>query len=261
MTREEYLRHVGYWLGDLPWGMRQNLLAEIRTHLDELPADTDLRAQLGPPETYAKDLRAAADLERRRGVVAFLRARRPRNLILTVVVLTMIGLAIGSVAWIDSYQPLAWANATQEPLDSQPSSGQPGVTVVFRKGRPYLYGIVIRNSGRFTVRILGVPRGVTDFYAGPLLMSKDTSPRMDERPLERFHPFDMKPGSFRWIVFKGVFACTTGMSGGAVTREDLPIRYSFLWRKGTALIPLEDPLTISFSKEGCPPPKNPTLTP
>jgi hypothetical protein len=47
----------------------------------------------------------------------------------------------------------------------------------------------------------------------------------------------------------------------AVTREDFSIRYSFLWRTATASIALEEPLTISFSKAGCPPPKNPDFTP
>jgi hypothetical protein len=257
---DDYLRRVDAALSDLPWSVRRDLMAELKSHLEELPPDE--AARLGTPEEYAAEMRTAAGLEHRRGPIAFLRARRPRNLILLALALTLIGLTIGAVVWIDSYQPLAWANATQEPLDSKPSPGQPGVTVVFRKGHRYLYGIVIRNTGRFTVRVLGVPRDVTDFYAGPLLMSKDTTPRMNEKPLEPFHPFDMKPGAHRWLVFKGVFACTTGASEPlAVTRVDFPIRYSFLWRTATATIPLEDPLTISFSKEGCPPPKNPTATP
>jgi hypothetical protein len=256
MTPEAYLRSVGYWLSDLPWRMRRDLLSELRSHLDELPHETDLGAQLGLPEQYATDLRTAAGLERRRGVIAFLRARRPRNLILTVVVLTVIGLAIGAVEWIDSYQPLAFAGGTQDPLDSKPSLGSAGVTVVFRKGRPFLYGITIQNTGRFTVRVLGVPRSVTDFFTGRLLMSEDQTGRLDERPLERFHPFDMKPGSFRWLVFKGVYACTTGMGGdgGGIIREAIPVRFSFLWRTATASIPLADPLTITFPK-GCPPRK------
>jgi hypothetical protein len=265
VTRDQYLYQVGLWLRDLPWSTRRNLLAELHAHLDELPADTDFRAELGAPESYAADLRAAAGLEARRGLVAFLRARRPRNLILVALVLIVAGLAIGAVIWINSYQPLAWANATQEPLNSTPSPGQPGVTVVFHKGQPFQYGIAIRNTGRFTVRVLGVPRSVMDFYAGPLLMSKETTPRMDEWPLERFHPFDMKPGSFRWLVFKGVLACTTGMGGGpgygTVTREDFPIRYRFLWRTATAQVPLAYPVTISFAKEGCPPRKNTSATP
>jgi len=254
VTRDEYVRSVGRSLGDLPWSTRRDLLAELRGHLDELPAGTDFRAQLGPPETYAGDLRAAAGLERRRGVVAFLRARRPRNLILFVLALTVVGLAIGAVAWIDSYQPIVYGNATQLPLDSKPSSGRPGMTVVFRKGRPFLYGVTIRNGGRFPVRVLGVPRDVTDFFKARLLMNKP-NPAADERPLEHFRPFDLDPGETRWLVWKGIYACTTGAGGGgpAVIREDIPVRFKFLWRTETTFIPAQDPLTIVFHQR-CPPP-------
>jgi hypothetical protein len=110
---DDYLRSVSFELGDLPWGKRQELLAEIRTHLDELPAGTDLRARLGTPKEYAADLRAAAGLERRRGAIAFLRARRPRNLILVALILIVIGLAIGAVEWVDSYQPLAFQSGAE----------------------------------------------------------------------------------------------------------------------------------------------------
>jgi hypothetical protein len=268
VTRDEYVRNVGWWLRDLPWSTRRDLLAELRGHLDELPAGTDFRAQLGPPETYAGDLRAAAGLERRRGLIAFLRARRPRNLILFVLALTLIGFGIGAVEWIDSYQPITFAGGTQLPLTAKLSPGQPGETVVFRKGRPFEYGITIQNTGRFTVRVLDVPTSNTDFYSGHLLMSKDQTARLDEKPLERFRPFDMKPGSFRWLVLKGVYACTTGMGGPDLgsgytesTRNAFPIRFSFLWRTTTTLIPLDEPLTYSFRKEGCPPAKSPTIRP
>lgn len=49
MTRDEYVRNVGWWLRDLPWSTRRDLLAGLRGHLDELPTDTDFRAQLGAP--------------------------------------------------------------------------------------------------------------------------------------------------------------------------------------------------------------------
>lgn len=253
MTADEYVRRVNYWLTDLPWGTKKQLLAELRGHLSELPVETDLDS-LGTPEQYAADLRAAAGLDRRRGAIAFLRARRPRNLILTVLVLTVIGLAIGAVAWIDSYQPIAFAGGTQEPLDAKPSLGSAGVTVVFHKGHPFEYGISIQNNGRFTVRVLGIPKSVTDFYKGRLLMSEDQT-RMDELPLQRFHPFDMKPGSVRWLVFKGVYACTTGMGPGpgGLTWEAIGVRFKFLWRTATASVPLDDPLTFTFPK-GCPSP-------
>ena len=127
-----------------------------------------------------------------------------------------------------------YGNATQLPLDSKPSPGQPGVTVVFRKGRPFLYGVTIRNSGRFPVRILGVSRGAMDFFKARLLVNKP-NPAENERPLERFRPFDLQPGETRWLVWKGVYACTTGAAEGhlAVTREDIPVRFSFLWRTET----------------------------
>src|SRR5262249_44959112 len=133
-----------------------------------------------------------------------------------------------------------------------------GETVVFRKGRQFILGVAIQNTGRYTVRVLGIPRSPLDFYSARLLMSQDQSPRMDERPLEPFRPFDMKPGSFRWLVIKGVYACTTGMGtdpAGAVgiTRTAVPVRFSFLWRTKTVSIPLNDPLSFSFP-EGCPPP-------
>lgn len=266
MTGDEYVRNVGWRLRDLPWSTRRDLLRELRAHLDELPADTDFRAQLGAPEAYAGDLRVAAGLERRRGVVAFLRARRPRNLILFVLALIVAGLAIGAVAWIDSYQPIAFAGGTQLPLEAKPSEGQAGYSVVFRKGGPFQYGITIQNTGRFTVRVLGIPKSVTDFYSGRLLMSKDQTGRLDERPLEPFHPFDMKPGSFRWLLIKGVYACTTGMGrdtlpgAASITWGAFPVRFSFLWRTATTSIPLDEPLAFSFPK-GCPPPQNPRITP
>jgi len=261
MTREDYLRQVVYWLNDLPWGMRQNLLAEIRAHLDELPADTDLRAQLGTPEAYAKELRAAADLERRRGPIAFLRARRPRNLILIALVLTVTGLAIGAVVWIDRYEPLAFGGGAQYPAGAKGVAGISGESVVFRKGRPFIFGIQITNTGRYTVRILGVPYAAIHPWTARLLMTHPNYSGSMTRPYERFRPFDLKPHQIAFLVFKGVYACHTGAGAGlTMTYSDFPIRYKFLWRTATTAIPLPEDLAFVF-RTSCPPPKNPTLTP
>lgn len=253
MTADDYVRQVAYGLRDLPWRQRRDLVSELKEHLAELPGDANLVERLGRPVQYAADLRAAAGLERRRGVIALLRARRPRNLILTVIALTAIGLAIGAVVWIASYQPIVYGDATQFPLDSTSSLGQPGVTVVFRKGRPFLYGVTIQNNRRFTVRILGVPTyHVTDFFTAGLFTNKP-DPNENERPLEPFRPFDLHPGETRWLVWKGVYACTTGADKYLETTwESIRVRYSFLWRTATAEIPLADPLEINFSKGGCP---------
>lgn len=157
MTRGEYLRRVGLRLNDLPWSMRRDLLAELSGHLDELPPGTDLGTRLGTPEGYADDLRSAAGLESRRGPIAFLRARRPRNVILTVVVFTLIGLAIGSVVWVATYQPLAAAGGAIDPQGAKQAAGLDGESVVFHSGRLFRVGGTVQNTGPFTVRVLDVP--------------------------------------------------------------------------------------------------------
>ena len=140
-----------------------------------------------------------------------------------------------------------------------------GYTVYFHKGKPFQYGILIENSGRFAVRVLGatapgysMPLGdFRPWVAGHLLMSKTqsiTGIMGTDRVFLRFHPFDMQPGSFRLLLFRGVFRCNGSQIMGkqdALTYSDFPIRYSFLWRKATADIPIDQPLHISFAKEGC----------
>jgi hypothetical protein len=247
VTRNEYLRSVGFWLRDLPWRTRRDLMAELRGHLEELPAGTDL-TELGTPEEYAADLRSAAGLERRRGLIAFLRARRPRNLILTVIVLTVIGLAIGTVVWSDSYQPIASANSAQLPVHTKPAAGQDGEAVVVHPGRPFKFGITVQNTGRFAVRVVGVPLDLLVLpFSGRLLMSGPQKEPGMEEPWRPFHPFDMKPGEIRWLVLKGAYDCGTMLPGGGeLTLIDFPVRFKFLWRTATALIPL-DGEQLSFS--------------
>ena len=253
MSPDEYLRDVGYRLRDLPWGVRRDLLEELRSHLNELPADTDLTARLGTPEEYAADLRSAAGLERRRGVAAFLRARRPRNLILAAVALTAIGLAIGAVVWVQSYQPLAFAGGSLDPVKA--GTG----TVVFRQGRPFQFGITIRNRGHFPVRVLGAPVPPPGLpFSGRLMMSRELGQSGVHGPYMRFRPFDLEPGDVRLLFFKGVLVCRGhGASGSSIGLLDFPVRFSFLWRTETAYIPLDQQLAI-VSRKGCPPPKSPT---
>ncbi|HJU36651.1 MAG TPA: hypothetical protein VJ716_04435 [Gaiellaceae bacterium] len=251
-TPEDYLRVVDFWLRDLPWSARRDLLAELRDHLDELPADTDLRERLGPPEEYAADLRAAAGLEHRRGLIAFLRARRPRNLILTVVALMIIGLAIGAVAWIDSYQPLAFQSGAEifPPAAVQAPGGFTGESVVFHKGGVFRLGLDIQNTGRFTVRVVGVSYGPGRQLFSDRLLASGPGPASGvgfPGVLRPFHPFDMKPGERRELELKGVYAhCRYWRGGGSRLITDFPVRYRFLWRTATADIPLPEPLAIVF---------------
>lgn len=253
MTSDDYLRSVGSALGDLPWQQRQDLLAELRGHLADFPADTDLAERLGTPEEYAADLRAAEGLERRHGPVSWLKARRPRNVILvtglTVVLLTALGLGIGAVVWIDSYQPLAFGNAYQPPLGTHFGFG--GDSADVHPGRPFIFGMEIVNTRRFGVRVLGAPLETDLPWTAHLFMSLPNYTGATRAPVP-FQPIDLKPGERMFLAFRGVWTCPSGRVSPGVTSElhDFPVRFSFLWRTTTAEIPLPKPLEIVFPK-GC----------
>lgn len=263
MTADDYLRRVGYALGDLPWKMRRDLISELRTHLSELPPDTPLQSRLGTPEEYAADMRAAAGLERRRGLIAFLRARRLRNVIIAVIVLTAIGLAIGTVVWVNRYQPLVSGNAGMNPEHVVfPPAG--GAYVIVRKGRPFRFGFTVRNDGRFTVRVLGVPTLYGYPFRAHLWASGPTRNGGMPMPERRFHPVDLKPGWTLALYLVGRYACTVRQpAGSSTTLGAPPVRYSFLWKTGTARIasPSEDYLTLLLPKSvGCPSNRHPPVS-
>ena len=257
LTSDEFVRRFAFALRDLPWRTRRELVADLEDHLAEIPADSELRDRLGSPEQYAADMRDAAGLQRRRGPVAFLRARRPRDLILTVTVLTLVGLVIGSAAWIHSYQPIATGNVGFEPgaLDSPTGDG---IYYVFHQGRRFRYGMTIWNQGRFTVRVLAVPIEFELPIKYRLLMSRPTTFNYGGLPLPwtPFHPFDLAPGEERAIIFSGTFNEPCNLrSPGSRFWGSIPIRYRFLWHTGTADVPFPEHLTFVFRKDaasGCP---------
>lgn len=257
MTADEYVGRVNFWLSDLPWSTKKALLSELRAHLAELPAGTDLDT-LGAPEQYAADLRAAAGLERRRGVIAFLRARRPRNLILVAVALTVIGLAIGAVAWIDSYQPLVYGDSGMDPNDLVSPRGG-GQYVVAHLGSPFRFGFTVRNDGRFTVRVLGVPELRGYPFRAHLWASGPTIRGGMPLPERRFKPIDLKPGWTLVLYLVGHYACTyQAPPGSSTTLAELPVRYRFLWRTATTTIDLHEQLAILLPENvGCPPTVHP----
>lgn len=255
MTAEEGIRRFEWAIRDLPWKTKRDLVAELREHLAELPPGTSLEERLGTPEQYAADLRAAAGLERQHGPIAFLRARRPRNLLATAIALTIVGLAIGALVWVNSYQPIAHGYTGYEP-DVHASPAGDGEYVVFREGKAFAYGMSIRNSGRFTVRVLGVPK----LLGLPIKYRVLTSTTFENggipRPFIPFHPFDLKPGEQRGIIISGIYDTPcAGRWPGSIGWGSIPVRYSFLWHTATAQVPLYQPLAFVFRKDaaaGCP---------
>jgi len=255
MTSDNYLREVEFALRDLPWRQRRDLVAELRGHLAELPPDTDLYARVGAPDRYAAEMRAAAGLERRRGPIAFLRAQRPRNLLLTAIALVVIGLAIGTLAWIVSYQPLAIGNLYSYPKRSVDAPGGDSTSVVVRQGRPFSLAIEIRNYGRYGVRILGVPHyGSWPLRARVLMYPPTSYGGASVRSPRPFRPFNLEPGKFDILVLQGVYRCGSSWKGesGETYMDYLPVRYGFLWRTATASIPLPMKLVFVYKKNsGC----------
>ncbi|MDX6481781.1 MAG: hypothetical protein QOG85_2291 [Gaiellaceae bacterium] len=252
MTRKEYLRRVGSTLRDLPWSQRRDLLAELGSHLADFPADTDLAERLGPPEQYAADLRAAEGLERRHGPIAYLRARRPRTVLLVVLALMVIGLASGAVAWVESYQPIARGGHFVYPL-REGASGlleqlEGSQTEDVRNGKPAEFGVTFSNNGPFTVRVTGIPTLMQTVPARGALYIYE---RGDAR-LRPFHPFDLAPGQTANLVFRGTYNARCNPGGPTEqTILDLTgfrVQFSFLWRSGSAEVTFPAPLIFDYPK-------------
>jgi hypothetical protein len=240
VTKYEYLVEVAWQLRDLPWRKRRELVDDLRRHLDEVPLD-----RLAPPRKYVAELREAEGLARCHGPVAFLRARRPRNVVLVVLLVVVAALLAAGYAWVQSYQPLVTGFASLDPPDSH--SEAEGETVApFHEGRPFRFGFSIRNDGGFAVRVLGVPLRGNRPFATRLFVSRDLShARNIPGPLAPFRPFDLEPGQERMLVLRGRFAhCRDWPGGTGVTFDHMPVRFSFLWRTETTSVPLSSPLVI-----------------
>lgn len=248
MTSEQYLAAVDARLADLPWRLRKNLVSDLRVHLGEIPPEQDLVTRLGSPGSYAAELRAAADLKASRGPIAFLRARRPRNVVITLALLAVAAALAAAVAWARSYQPLLKGSSGLSPVASR--QGALGETVaVFRDGRPFQFGVSVRNNGRFPVRILQIAPLLRSsqwpFVVRPFL----SSTRIVGKPASAFHPFTLEPGHEREIIFRGTYAnCDKYSVNSGVTLVSWPVRYRFLFWTHTVQVPLQDPIVINMPK-------------
>jgi HAAS domain-containing protein len=271
MNADEYVRKVDSALRDLPWSQRRDLVSELPAHLSDVPAGTDLAERFGTPEQYAADLRAAAGIDRRRGPIAFVRARRPRNVFLTATALALAGLIAGGIAWVQSYQPLIAAGSGPNPTQLRFRPNGAPKPLQFHKGGHFRIALPIENNGSFAVRIVGLG----GIHAAPVaflphpplpftyrLLMKRPSKNWDEREshLIPFKPFDLAPGEGSMIVVYATYAKTcrpweprdvadVEPTGFLVRDGFFPIRYRFLWKTSTFLMSPMFPLRIGFPKE------------
>ena len=279
-----YLRRLAYAAHGLPKARRRELLSEIEQHIRQALAQTPsanreemlaLLEQVGDPAEIAAAADDQADASFERLPVASPR-RRPLKLIVSLVALTVIALAIGAAAWIQTYQPLAFAPADVLQANAVNTYGENdhGAWVGYQKGigggpnRPF-FGVTIQNTGHFTVRVLGMGTygpflPVLSGWSARLLMARgafvrepvrtpsgqpvrDRKGRIAHRrgwkrePLQPFHPVDLAPGQILMIGLQGVWHadCGRNVSAGPTTPpRSFPVRYSFLWKTTTTHIPL-----------------------
>ena len=243
MSHEQYLAEVEGCLTDLPWRDRKRLVADLRVHLGEIPAGENLVARLGSPQSFVAELRGTAGLTPRRGPIAFLRARRPRNLVIGLVVLAVAASIGVGVAWARSYEPLTTGSTGLNPIPSH--QGPVGETVAaYRDGKPFQIGFSIRNDGRFAVRVVSVP---VASVAGPFTVRAYVVPSEtdDAARAVAFRPFTLEPHHERLVVLRGTYShCHSLASGASITILSLPVRARFaLWTR-TVWIALTDPVVI-----------------
>lgn len=119
---------------------------------------------------------------------------------------------------------------------------------MFRSGKPFQFGVSVRNTGRFPVRIIEIPllRSFQwPFSVRPFLSSE----KITGKPVSAFHPFTLRPGHEREIIFRGTYANRDKYSvTGGITLVSWPVRYRFLLWTHIVQAPLLDPLVIRMPR-------------
>ena len=259
-----YIHQVEEALSDLPWRQRRDLARDLRHHLASLPEGTNLHARLGPPANYAAELRTAAGLENRHGPMAYIRRFQPLKLAVAALFVAVVALGIATLVWVSSYQPLAVGRASVYPVGSKAMVGAAQENVPFRQGAPFRVGMSVVNTGRFTVRVLGVTGAFDSFQYLPVShrhltvsgpFPKNVTPPV--APGKAFRPFDLAPGQGMFIRLDGTYDAPCYLGGAKWGQESFSfgafqVRYGFLWRTATVAIYLPLNLSIDFpNNEKC----------
>jgi len=127
-----------------------------------------------------------------------------------LVAVALIAGALAGFVWLRGYEPLDRGNtAGSNPGDGvmvQPPVGSGGTGVFFpryRENGSFRVQAGVRNHGRFTVSVIGVPRPDPE---DPLSLvaaevSPPTRPSYHGSPIDANHPIRLRPGDQRDITF------------------------------------------------------------
>jgi PASTA domain/HAAS len=107
----DFVQRVERACADLPSVQRRGILADLDAHLREMGERSDLLTELGDPDQYARDLRAAMNLPTSRPL-----ARAPRRWWPAAIALVVAAVAIGTVLAVRA------ATSSERPRQPSPSA-------------------------------------------------------------------------------------------------------------------------------------------
>lgn len=242
-----YASAVARHLRHLPRAQRRRLVADVRTHLLELPVG-QLEERLGPPRTYAAELLRSSGLPEPHGFRHWLR-RVPLLWKIAASLLLLLAVA-GTVAgiWVNGYEPLATGGASFTPgILPDPDLGEhANVLVDYQHDARYQFGFSIVNNGRFAVDIVDFP--LADDETFPFVVEQvlvDPPHRYGDPDATPFHPFTLQPGEDRGFTFRGVLAhCDSWEHGSTAALESVAVEFRFFGITKTHGIPLWRPIAM-----------------
>jgi hypothetical protein len=245
---EAYAVAVGHELRDVPSPRRRRLVDGLRQHLAELPDGADLDALLGPPRSYAEELRSSTGIPPVRGL-ARLRRVRLRWWIGGGLVAAVLAVGCAAGVWLLQYQPLAIGGSSFVPGQAADSiyGGNGNVVVDYQDQAQYELEFSVANRGPVDVEVTSIP--LRQFIAGPLLLDEVRldPPNTYGGDSVPFHPFTLHAGEERGITLRGVLThCNLGDAGGAEALESLDLHYRVFGLTKTQTISLHNPAAVRF---------------
>ncbi|HEV7680227.1 MAG TPA: hypothetical protein VGQ42_16820 [Candidatus Dormibacteraeota bacterium] len=245
---DAYAVAVGRELRDLRRQRRRRLLDDLRRHLSELPAGSDLAATLGAPKRYAEDLRSSNGIAPPHGWGRVRRVPVRLRVALVLALITAVAASIGGV-WISQYQPLvrglsySLSGTRADPV----FGGASNVVVDFQQSAMYQFDFAVRNGGSVGVDVVDVPLQL--LHGFPLVMEevlvmppRAYCCRENARP---FQPFSLAPGEERGLVFRSVMEhCQSFPDGGSISVSSLDLRFRVLGITKTQKVDLPAPLAV-----------------
>jgi hypothetical protein len=240
----EYVAAVRRQLADVRWRRRKELLVTVRESVDELPVNAMPSVRLGPPATFARDLREGAGLPPRRvSPLALVRGARPRTLMLAVAATVLVTALVAGAVYRANYQPIttdAQFGATDAKVITDPFVTDT-LLYGYEPGKVVVTGITVQNTGWATVHVddAELPTGTN----GPLVVRElraTSDPQLTGqwKILPTVTSVSVAPGRTVYVfVVMQMVDFAIGPRGNAMTMEQPTLRTRVLGVHHTVAVP------------------------